>query len=93
MEQAKQGFDAPLDRWFRGSLVSFVREVLSETGVRQHGLLSWPTIEAILTEHESGRADRSRQVFTLLTFQLWHDAYIRDSAYAPPADQPLPMDP
>jgi asparagine synthase (glutamine-hydrolysing) len=92
MNRSKQGFDVPLDRWFRGSLVSFVREVLSETGVRRHGLLSWPTIEAILTEHESGRADRSRQVFALLTFQLWHDAYIRDSAYAPPADQRLPID-
>lgn len=90
MRRKKQGFDLPLNRWFRGGLIPFVREILSGGALAHHGLLDRSTIERMLTAHESGKQDLSRQIFALLTFQLWYDAYMRDRAYAPPSDQILP---
>lgn len=85
----KQGFDVPIDRWFRGSLVSFVRETLTARAVGHHGLLDWKGVERILMAHESGRSNLSRVIFALLTFQMWYESYIRDQAFAPPSDHPL----
>lgn len=90
LTRPKQGFDVPLDRWFRGQLVTFVRDILSPTALARHGLLNENALATMLSEHEAGRANWSRAVFALVTFQMWHDAYFRDRQYMPPSGEGLP---
>jgi asparagine synthase (glutamine-hydrolysing) len=50
-------------------------------------------IETLLTEHRSGRQDHQRQLFSLLTFELWHRQFIGDPescrSWTPMSSQPI----
>jgi asparagine synthase (glutamine-hydrolysing) len=87
LARRKQGFDVPLNRWFRESLTVLLRDTLSRRALAHHGFFRYAAVERLLHDHETGAGERSRQLFALLTFQLWYDAYIRDLAYRRSTDE------
>lgn len=77
----KRGFETPLDRWFRSELSGYVREMLLSPDSACLTYFRPEAIEALLTEHRSGRQDHQRQLFTLLTFELWHRQFIGNPGF------------
>jgi asparagine synthase (glutamine-hydrolysing) len=71
----KRGFSIPAAAWLRGDLRTFARDVLSPDTVRAQGLFRPEAVERLLTEHESGSADHSRQIWCLMTLGLWLERY------------------
>jgi asparagine synthase (glutamine-hydrolysing) len=71
----KRGFSIPAAAWLRGELQPFARDVLSPDAVRRQGLFRPDVVERLLSEHASGRADHSRQLWCLMTLGLWLDRY------------------
>jgi len=67
----KRGFSIPAAAWLRGDLRSFARDVLAPDAVRAQGLFRPDAVERLLTEHEAGSADHSRQIWCLMTLGLW----------------------
>jgi asparagine synthase (glutamine-hydrolysing) len=76
LERRKKGFDTPIDAWFRGELRGFVREVLLDPASACRTYFEPSEVEALIAEHEKGRADHRRQLFALLTFELWYRPFI-----------------
>jgi asparagine synthase (glutamine-hydrolysing) len=70
----KRGFSIPAAAWLRGPLVPFAREVLSPDAVARQGLLDPAAVTRVLDEHVAGRADLSRQIWGLMSLQLWREA-------------------
>jgi asparagine synthase (glutamine-hydrolysing) len=68
----KRGFGVPLGAWFRNELRDFAREVLLDPSTLGRGLFGETQVRALLDLHESGSADRSMQIWTLLMLALWH---------------------
>jgi asparagine synthase (glutamine-hydrolysing) len=77
----KQGFSIPVAAWLRGELAPLAREVLSPGRVQRQGFFRPDAVTALLEEHLAGR-DRSRQVWALLVFSLWHDRWAQNGAAA-----------
>ena len=75
----KRGFETPLDRWFRSELSGYVRDMLLSPNSASLMYFRAEAIEAMLVEHRSGRQDHQRQLFSLLTFELWHRQFIENS--------------
>jgi asparagine synthase (glutamine-hydrolysing) len=71
----KRGFSIPAAAWLRGELQPFARDVLAPDAVRRQGLFRPEVVERLLSEHASGRADHSRQLWCLMTLGLWLDRY------------------
>ncbi|MBV9495903.1 MAG: asparagine synthase (glutamine-hydrolyzing) [Acidobacteria bacterium] len=71
-KRKKKGFGAPLARWFRGPLRTFVRDALAPDALRRDGFYQPATIEALLDAHESGRSDERKRIFNVLMFTLWY---------------------
>jgi asparagine synthase (glutamine-hydrolysing) len=71
----KRGFSIPAAAWLRGELRPFARDVLSADALRRQGLFRPEGVERLLDEHESGRADHSRQIWCLMTIGLWLERY------------------
>jgi asparagine synthase (glutamine-hydrolysing) len=69
----KRGFSIPAAAWLRGELAPFMREVLSPSALRRHGLFEPTTVGRLVEAHVSGREDLSRQLWGLLVFSLWLD--------------------
>ncbi len=89
IQRPKRGFDTPVDQWFRSELSGYVREVLlaADSGCRTYFEPS--AIGALIREHTGGRQDNRRQLFALLTFELWHRQFIAGSQAT--AERPLEL--
>ncbi len=76
LKRPKRGFDTPMDRWLKGDLQQYTRKLCfsSEAACRNYFNLDY--IDQLLKEHASGHADFRRQIFCLLSFELWHRLFI-----------------
>jgi len=69
--RSKMGFGVPLDRWFRGPLAGFARDVLLDPRTRDRGLFRPEATAQLLEEHLAGRFDHSYRLWALLVLELW----------------------
>ena len=67
----KRGFSIPAAAWLRGELQPLVRELLSPAEVARQGYFDPAAVTRVIEEHVSGRANRSRHLWTLLCFAVW----------------------
>jgi asparagine synthase (glutamine-hydrolysing) len=72
----KRGFSIPAAAWLRGELEPFARDTLSPETVTRQGYFRPDVVERLLDEHVAGREDRSRQLWGLLAFTLWHQQHV-----------------
>ncbi len=75
IERPKKGFGIPLGHWFRGELRPLLREACASNAIRRAGLFRPQAVERLLGEHETGRRDHRKKLYTLLAFQLWASRY------------------
>ena len=71
----KKGFGVPLGRWFRGELAPLLWDVCSPEAIRRQGLFRPEVVERLLREHQEGRRDHRKKLYTLLAWQLWAARY------------------
>jgi asparagine synthase (glutamine-hydrolysing) len=72
----KRGFSIPAAAWLRGELEPFARETLSRATLHRQGFFSPEVVTRLLDDHVAGREDRSRQLWGLLAFTLWHERQV-----------------
>ena len=72
----KRGFSIPAAAWLRGELEPFARDTLSSQTLRRQGYFRPDVVQRLLDEHVEGREDRSRQLWGLLAFTLWHEHHV-----------------
>jgi asparagine synthase (glutamine-hydrolysing) len=71
----KRGFSVPIARWMRQELRQEVDEALSLDKLKRQGIFNARFVRGLLEEHWSGRADHRKSLWTLFSFQLWHDQW------------------
>lgn len=67
----KAGFGAPIRSWIRGPLRPVIDDLLSEDAVNRRGLFRYSAVKRLISINQSGREDRSLEVFQLLTLEIW----------------------
>jgi asparagine synthase (glutamine-hydrolysing) len=67
----KQGFNVPLDSWFRGESRPFLESTLSRERTRARGVFDPDAVAGLLESHKSGRVQAANRLFALLTFEVW----------------------
>jgi asparagine synthase (glutamine-hydrolysing) len=89
VDRPKVGFTVPLSPWFRGPLRSLLADTLLSATALGRGYYQPATLRRYVDDHLGGRHDRARELWTLLTLELWHrtfiDAVPRRQGFAPPA--------
>jgi asparagine synthase (glutamine-hydrolysing) len=75
MYRAKKGFSIPIAAWLRGPLRQAVRDGVLGARLLDTGIFNRRYLEQLVTEHESGVADHSVPLWSLLMF----DAFLRVS--------------
>jgi asparagine synthase (glutamine-hydrolysing) len=73
--RGKAGFGVPLGRWFRSDLRDVAHDLLST----DRGWFRPGTVQRLLDEHASGRADHGHRLWCLLMLELW----VREHVEAP----------
>src|SRR5262249_10847579 len=81
----KQGFSPPFSAWARGSLRPLVESRLSRQRVARARRLDPSATRPILEAPLSGRADRGRTLWALLSLQMWAEKWVATEAARPVA--------
>ena len=83
LRRRKQGFGVPIGRWLRGPLPSLLEDVLHRDRLRQgRALLSGQEVSSARCPRAcDGVQNHQRSLWTLLTFELWREAYLSGSAW------------
>jgi len=76
VKRPKHGFGVPVGRWFRQELHDYVRDVLLSPRARQRDYFDPVAVERLIEQHQRGQRDWGHQLWTLLTFELWHQTYL-----------------
>jgi len=79
VHRRKHPFRVPIGPWLRGPLDGLCRELLGPAALRREGYFDVDHVTELLRVHREGRRDASRQLWTLLCFQLWHAIFISRS--------------
>jgi asparagine synthase (glutamine-hydrolysing) len=76
LARPKQGFNVPLDAWFRGEAGNLLTDVLSPDRVRRRGWFRPEAVEELVTAHRSGTAKFSNRLYALFNLELWAQEYL-----------------
>jgi asparagine synthase (glutamine-hydrolysing) len=71
VHRPKASFGAPLRAWISHDLAGLVDDVLLSGDLVDSGFLQRAPLERLVEEERSGREDRSKQIWQLLTLELW----------------------
>jgi asparagine synthase (glutamine-hydrolysing) len=64
-------FSAPLRAWVKRDLAEMVDDMLPDGELVRRGMLQRPAIERLIREDRAGTADRSKEIWQLLTLEEW----------------------
>lgn len=67
----KRGFGVPLDRWFRTDLRPYLRATLGAPSASVRAHLDGTALDALLAEHDTGRANHRDAIWALLTLEVF----------------------
>ena len=67
----KQGFEAPMGRWLRGSLLPLFDSIVNRVHVERAGVLNYDTVARLRDEHLAGKFKHSKVLFSILMLQAW----------------------
>ena len=80
LRQTKDGIHPPYPTRFLGCMREMAHDVLLSSHALQRGYFKPEAINSLLTKHYKGQEDHGQRLWTLLTLELWHRAFIDDSA-------------
>lgn len=77
-KRKKRHFFTPIDGWFKNELLALRNELLSEEYINKQGIFNYNYIKKINHGFEKSKLFYSRQLWSLLTFQIWYKQFIED---------------
>jgi len=78
LERKKTGFPVPYESWLRKDFRNLIRSILTDRAARDRGYFDNTAIEKLL-EHNSENGAYSKEVFSLVTLELWHRSFLGGS--------------
>jgi asparagine synthase (glutamine-hydrolysing) len=72
VHRPKASFSAPLRAWVRGDLHEMIQDVLVRGELVGAGMLRQQALSQLISDDEAGREDRSKQIWQLLSLELWY---------------------
>ncbi len=72
VHRPKASFSAPLRAWVRGDLKELISDVLVGGELVDCGMIRQDALLRLIRDEQAGREDRSKQIWQLLTLELWY---------------------
>ena len=84
LNRPKTGFPVPYAQWLQHDLKKTVREVLLDDSTVRRGYFNRASVETLVRRNEAS-GSYSKEIFSLLTLELWHRMFIDNQASIPQA--------
>ena len=79
VDRRKVGFRVPLDAWFRGRLEDLAWDLLLSPQSFVGEVMDRRSVRRLLEGHRQGRRNEEIRIWTLLSLEVWHKVFFRDS--------------
>ena len=76
----KTSFGSPLRSWIRGAMAPMVKDILSESSMKDGGLYDPRTVSQLIERDRRGIEDNSMVIWTILTTELWRRTHFSGNA-------------
>jgi asparagine synthase (glutamine-hydrolysing) len=76
IHRKKKGFANPVDRWLRVSMRRYVGDCLLSDHAAVRRYFDQDYIRSLVAQHEAGRQNYLRQIYLLISFELWHQKFL-----------------
>ncbi|HEY1971639.1 MAG TPA: asparagine synthase (glutamine-hydrolyzing) [Pseudonocardia sp.] len=74
LNRRKLGFPVPIRHWLRDEMYDWALGIIADSKTDE--LLDKSVVLGLLEEHRAGQHDRSRQIWALLVFMIWHGIFV-----------------
>src|SRR4051812_17772667 len=85
VHRKERGFATPVGRWLKNDMYETAQELLLDRSGVCGRLLNQNYLERLLADHRDSRADHARQLFCLVSLELWARRFIERPASRPTA--------
>jgi asparagine synthase (glutamine-hydrolysing) len=75
LARKKKGFGIPVARWLNGALAGELDRLLAPERLGDVGLFDRRVVARLIDEHRAGTRDNRKQLWTLMMFEAWREAY------------------
>ncbi len=72
----KKGFANPVDQWLRSSMSKYVGDCLLTEHSASHRYFNPEYIRRLVVDHAAGEQNYMRQIYLLISFELWHQRFL-----------------
>ncbi len=76
LDRPKVGFRVPVNIWFQTTLKDYLYDHLTGTDSRTKSFYNSEHLHKILSQHTQGKVNHEKTLWTLLSLELWHRAYL-----------------
>ena len=83
-QRKKFPFFIPIDAWFEKNVKELAENILDEKNIKKRGYFSNAYVQKILREHNKSKLIYSRQIWSLMTLELWHQVFIDEEKVRKP---------
>jgi asparagine synthase (glutamine-hydrolysing) len=74
LNRRKLGFPVPIRHFLAGESYEWARDIILSAQTDEY--LDKAAVLQLLEDHKAGRGDHSRQIWTILIFQIWHGIFV-----------------
>ncbi len=79
LEAPKKGYPVPLNKWLKEDLFDEARDIILSPSCEH--LIHQQTAMSYLEAHAKGKANHARKIWTLLTFVLWYESWMKPEKF------------
>jgi asparagine synthase (glutamine-hydrolysing) len=72
----KEGFSIPMKNWLKRELRPLMQDLLSPARMKRGGFFNASYVQTLMDNHLKGVANHSHQLWSLMMFEIWQDAYL-----------------
>lgn len=91
IDRKKQGFSVPLDRWLREDLRDYMLDILCDDMTENRAIFDNISVRSLIEEHFDERTARGRELWTLMTIEVWQRLYIDSFAFYVENPEPIQL--
>jgi asparagine synthase (glutamine-hydrolysing) len=77
-KRKKKHFFVPINKWFKNELSELKNQLLNERYINKQNIFKYSYIKKIEEGFESSKLFYSRQLWSLIVFQIWHKQFIEN---------------
>jgi asparagine synthase (glutamine-hydrolysing) len=80
VDRRKVGFQVPMNVWFKNDLQEYTRDLLMAPNSLTLTFADRKALQKMLDDHMSGRRDHQRRIWSMISLEIWHNVFYKDSA-------------